>query len=217
MSTSETSQKSFAEQVPRLSFRLSVKIPIVQGVLRGRWWIAGSSDYACWLGNYRMEKQESLLTHLHAGNIFYDMGAQAGFFTLLAAHIVGEQGHVYAFENCLQKLYYLKEHIRINRFSNVTILDTADEVGIDSLVAQGKLLPPNVININVPGSEAQILQGAFETLSKHIPVLFINIHDDQQRIRSICLLRGLNYQPMSLDYRPLKTSNQLLVCPPAFT
>jgi len=41
---------------------------------------------------------EELLTHLHAGDVFVDIGANAGLFSMLAAKIVGPTGRVIAFE-----------------------------------------------------------------------------------------------------------------------
>lgn len=41
---------------------------------------------------------EELLTHLHAGDVFVDIGANAGLFSMLAAKIVGPRGRVIAFE-----------------------------------------------------------------------------------------------------------------------
>ena len=39
-----------------------------------------------------------LLIHLKPGMTFFDVGAQLGYFTLLAAWLVGESGHVHSFE-----------------------------------------------------------------------------------------------------------------------
>jgi len=32
-------------------------VPIIQGKLRGKKWIVGSSNHGCWLGSYEYEKQ----------------------------------------------------------------------------------------------------------------------------------------------------------------
>lgn len=39
-----------------------------------------------------------LLAHLKAGNVFFDIGAHFGYFSLLASRIAGEQGQVHSFE-----------------------------------------------------------------------------------------------------------------------
>lgn len=73
-------------------------LPIVQGVVRGRRWVVGSTLYAVWLGSYEIDKQRVLAGELHPGSVFYDVGANVGFFTVLGAHCVGPGGAVYAFE-----------------------------------------------------------------------------------------------------------------------
>jgi FkbM family methyltransferase len=39
-----------------------------------------------------------LINHLRPGDVFCDVGAHFGYFTLLAAHLVGEKGRVFSFE-----------------------------------------------------------------------------------------------------------------------
>jgi FkbM family methyltransferase len=41
---------------------------------------------------------EYLAAHLHHGDVFVDVGANIGFFSLMAATLVGQDGHVAAFE-----------------------------------------------------------------------------------------------------------------------
>ncbi len=50
-------------------------------------------------GNLESAVQEAMVRHLGDGGVFYDIGANIGFFALLGAHLAGlESGHVYAFE-----------------------------------------------------------------------------------------------------------------------
>ncbi len=39
-----------------------------------------------------------IISRLQAGGVFVDVGANIGYFTILAASLVGKEGHVYAFE-----------------------------------------------------------------------------------------------------------------------
>jgi FkbM family methyltransferase len=39
-----------------------------------------------------------IMSRLKAGDVFVDVGANIGYFTIIAASLVGKQGHVYAFE-----------------------------------------------------------------------------------------------------------------------
>src|SRR5579863_7387210 len=49
-------------------------------------------------GVYEPWTTEVLTKELKEGDVFVDVGANIGFFTLLASKLVGEKGRVYAFE-----------------------------------------------------------------------------------------------------------------------
>lgn len=72
-------------------------------------------------------KFESLLvrTFLKEGNVFIDMGANIGYFTVLAASIVKDAGRVISFEPEPRNFGFLKQNVKINGFTNVTILPKA--------------------------------------------------------------------------------------------
>jgi len=58
---------------------------------------------------------------LKNGDIVLDLGANIGFFTCLYADIVGEEGHVFAFEPEPHNFSLLKKNIEINGYRNVTV------------------------------------------------------------------------------------------------
>ena len=51
-----------------------------------------------WIGNYEYPIQRAIARLLAPGDVLYDLGANAGFFSLLAGKLVGPTGQVYAFE-----------------------------------------------------------------------------------------------------------------------
>jgi len=61
----------------------------------------------------------------------YDVGANVGFYTLLAAHLVGRAGSVVAFEPAARNVGYLRRHLELNALTNVRVLEAAvgDRVG----------------------------------------------------------------------------------------
>jgi len=65
------------------------------------------------------------------GHVVYDIGANVGFYTLLAAHLVGRAGSVVAFEPAARNVGYLRRHVELNAFTNVRVLEVAvsDRVG----------------------------------------------------------------------------------------
>jgi FkbM family methyltransferase len=63
---------------------------------------------------------------LKPGDTFWDIGANWGWFSLLAARIVGTSGQVIAIEPSLSNLAWLKRHIALNQCSNiVTVVEAA--------------------------------------------------------------------------------------------
>ena len=62
-------------------------VPILQGRLRGKKWIVGSSVHSCWLGTYEVAESLLMSATVKEGAVFFDIGAQAGYHTLLAAEL----------------------------------------------------------------------------------------------------------------------------------
>jgi FkbM family methyltransferase len=61
--------------------------------------------------------QKALIAHLRPGMTFYDVGANIGFFSLMAARIVGPQGRVVSFEADPEIAARLRENLARNQFS----------------------------------------------------------------------------------------------------
>ena len=89
----------------------NMKVPILQGRLRGKKWIIGSSNVECALGSYEYEKVKLFEKNIQKSSVVYDIGAHVGFYTLLASELVGDMGKVIAFEPVPLNLKYLKKHL----------------------------------------------------------------------------------------------------------
>lgn len=77
-------------------------------------------------GNLETAVQEAMVRHLGPGGVFYDIGANLGFFSLLGAHLVGvDQGRVYAFEAAPDNARAIRGNVELNGISNVTVIDKA--------------------------------------------------------------------------------------------
>jgi FkbM family methyltransferase len=62
---------------------------------------------------------------LAPGDVCLDVGAHIGYYTLLAARLVGPQGHVYAFEPSPGSYRGLRTNVGLNGLDNVTALELA--------------------------------------------------------------------------------------------
>jgi FkbM family methyltransferase len=120
--------KSLVGKLLRLPLHLlprNLTVRIVQGKLRGKKWIAGSSNHGCWLGSYEAEKQRLMTQIVKPATVFLDIGANVGFYTLLAATLVGKSGKVFAFEPLPRNIRFLERHLKMNAVHNATVLRAA--------------------------------------------------------------------------------------------
>jgi FkbM family methyltransferase len=65
--------------------------------------------------------QKAALEHLRPGMTFYDVGANIGFFSLMAARLVGPQGRVVAFEADPEIAARLRDNLARNHFTHANV------------------------------------------------------------------------------------------------
>ena len=200
----------------------TLTVPILRGPLRGNKWVVGSQRHAFWLGIYEPHMQSLIAREVKAGSVFYDIGANVGFYSLLAAKLVGD-GKVLAFEPWSANLAHLRRHLSLNRARNVEVMELAvsDEVGSaffqpEATGAMGRLLeqgsvrvttttldamlhdnsapPPHYIKMDIEGAEAKALLGGQACFRTHKPVLFLATHGRDIREQCFEILRSFNYE-----------------------
>jgi FkbM family methyltransferase len=76
-------------------------------------------------GRNEMPVQEWIASKLRPGMTFYDVGANIGFFSLLAAKVVGEAGHVIAFEPVQENADAIRRNADLNGFETIIVVDVA--------------------------------------------------------------------------------------------
>ncbi|HTV26101.1 MAG TPA: FkbM family methyltransferase [Polyangiaceae bacterium] len=205
-----------------------MRVRVLQGPLRGKTWLVGAHTHGCWLGSYEWDKQLAFTRLVRPGSVVYDVGANAGFYTLLGAVSAGPSGRVVAFEPLPRNLSFLRAHVRLNALDNVTILDvavaaapgtarfasgataamgtlsTAGELevrtsSLDALVQSAVIPPPDVIKMDIEGGELVALQGARGVLARHEPTLLLATHADAVHTECVALLGELGYECRSLE------------------
>jgi FkbM family methyltransferase len=75
-------------------------------------------------GDTELVVQEFLASRLKTGDVFYDLGANIGLFTLLAARCVGPAGKVFSFEPDAQNAARVRRNVAGNNFTNVTVIES---------------------------------------------------------------------------------------------
>lgn len=75
--------------------------------------------------SYEPDETAFLKSHLAAGMTVLDIGANIGYFSLLASDLVGPNGSVISFEPDPHNFQLLRKNIRLNKRRNVTALNLA--------------------------------------------------------------------------------------------
>ncbi len=226
------SPKTFVGQLLRLPLRLippDMKMPILRGKIRGKRWTVKAGRHGCWLGTYEYEKQIIFEKMVKPGDTVFDIGAQAGFYTLLASVIVGPTGRVFAFEPLPRNVFYLKEHLALNSIKNVTVIEAAvsnssgvaffkdsasgyqgflssegevqvNTVSLDELIASGQIPLPDCIKMDIEGGEARALAGAKSLLEREHPKIFLAAHGRPMYRQCAELLQSCGSQIEVIDW-----------------
>ena len=75
--------------------------------------------------HFEMTERAFLNNFLRSGDVFVDVGANIGLFTLIAAARVGQAGRVVAFEPTTATNERLTDNVRLNNLGNVTCVSAA--------------------------------------------------------------------------------------------
>ncbi len=79
----------------------------------------GVLSYLVFTKDFEQHERDFVRRYLRPGDLFVDVGANIGLFTVLAADTVGPTGQVYAFEPSPETFVKLQKNIQLNAFTNV--------------------------------------------------------------------------------------------------
>lgn len=183
------------------------RVPFLfQPSLKGAKWIIGSGPHGCWLGTAERVKRGVFTKKVERGNVILDIGANVGYYSLMASRLVGPEGVVHAFEPSPRNIRYALQHFEINDIKNVCLNECAvssksgnarfdasidpvtqriskdggievKTITVDDYVRQTAIGKVDVIKIDVEGHEIDVLRGAKEVLRYHKPKVFVETHD----------------------------------------
>jgi FkbM family methyltransferase len=219
----------------------AISVPMLCGPLRGQRWLpfSGGKIVRLLLGSYEPEQSAAIQQMVAPGDVFYDVGAAVGYYSLLAAMLVGRRGRVMAFEPDARNAAFLRRHVMLNGQKNVTVHQVAvsnregcaqfacgtgtgtghlSDAGdttvslcrLDGIAQQSAM--PTHIKIDVEGAELQVLEGATRVLAAARPVLFLSLHGEAMRVACRRFLSELDYdvQPIAVHSR---CADELLCVP----
>ena len=79
-------------------------------------------DLSYWDGNYETALQSLFAKYVTPGAVVYDVGANIGFFSLLAARFAGAAGKVFAFEPDPDNAERIRQHAHANGITCVSVI-----------------------------------------------------------------------------------------------
>jgi len=194
--------------------------------------------HGCWLGWYERQKVKDFVNSLKADSIVYDVGANVGYYTLIASRQC-KNGHVFSFEPVPSNVTFLRQHLSLNGARNVTVFEAAvgntdgtsffqttssNSMGhiasqgnlevslmtLDSLIGRGETKPPDVIKMDIEGAEYDALCGAMNLLKRKKPKLFLATHGKEVHAACCKLLTDIGYQLTPIDGLTIQKSSELI-------
>jgi len=213
--------------VPKIGY------PVLKGPLKGKRFVLGSfagegGGASVYLNQSEPEQTAAFVAEVKEGDTVFDIGANVGYYSILASGLVGKTGVVAAFEPSPRNLRFLQEHVDLNKTENVKIMPFAcsatsgiatfhngpnpamgslDQVGGEEItvvtetideVAEKTGLRPDVMKIDVEGGEADVLKGAVRTIESNRPAIFLSTHSLDLRTSCHEWLNERGYSLISL-------------------
>ncbi len=213
--------------VNRLVPRTHVVAEVRAGPSRGiRLLIEPREEKFYWTGWHERPVQDALTRILRPGDVFWDIGAHIGLYTILGARAIGEDGHVHAFEPMPANRARLGESLRLSGCTNVTVhphalaaesgearlhaaglttmwslvpSDTPDHVVVECRTLDDVMAavePPEVLKIDAEGLELDILRGGSELLARHQPTVILELHQEEDLEQARAILEGNEFQQL---------------------
>lgn len=201
-------------------------MPYYDGPLKGKKWLVGSAagegkGMSVVINRAEFEMMnyaENLLKNNKDFRVCFDIGANAGLYTLLFSKYAEK---VYAFEPLPRNIKYLARILEINKVRRCSIVPAAvsscSKISFFSEGANcalGKLdtngtmpvlvitcdqffsetgIIPDLLKIDVEGEELNLLEGAEKLLDQHHPSILLSTHSDQLRVDCFDFLTRKNY------------------------
>lgn len=159
-----------------------------------------------------------LASRLGSDTVFYDVGANIGFYSILAAQYTE---HVHAIEPHASVAHHLKDNADLNdcdiQVHQVCLSDCTGRVGLQRSLLPGRTTvtpdgdevtattldtladtyeTPDIIKIDVEGHGPQVLSGLEQTLQQNRPTIYIETHHNQLDIVSHLTDQDYQLTPM---------------------
>lgn len=100
-------------------------VVIAHGAGAGLRFNPGGANVGYGMGSNEPAVQDAIVRHVRPGAVFFDVGANVGFHTVIAARCTGPAGRVVAFEPLPANAAALRHNVALNRFTHVQVVAAA--------------------------------------------------------------------------------------------
>ena len=197
-------------------------MPVLLGAGRGLRVSVGDSSLMRVVSRIERTVEDAMLGALREGDVVWDLGANIGWFSLLAARAVGPTGRVIAFEPSPANAAAIKANAARNKLSiTVVCAAVSDSSGWASfddsesltgriLTSGGSVVPtvtldewaagspaPRLVKIDIEGGEVAALAGASELLMHARPIILCETHNTHDEV--VAFLRASRYEVTAVE------------------
>ena len=169
---------------------------------------------------------EKMVSEFDAGDVFYDVGANIGFYTCMFSD---KASRVYSFEPNEYAVNLLEKNINTNSLTNVeikqvaasdentskelakvpsgSVLGTAkvmekekgdiDAKRIDDMYNREGIELPDIVKIDVEGHEKEVIKGMERVMYEGSPVIYVESHNEHSRLEELLESFGYNYEKLN--------------------
>lgn len=129
----------YYRQLSRMAPQGITEVTIQSGPLAGRRFCCNlKNERPYFIGNYEQDIQAAIEEYVRPGAVVYDIGVHRGYFSLMFAHFVGEQGRVFGFEPNPGTIACAKQNLALNLDLAVRI--SLQQVAISNCTGTEKFL-----------------------------------------------------------------------------
>lgn len=181
-----------------------VQLPEFKMYVRLDDWLIGARIFL--RRRYEAYVADVMRTFFKPGQTVLDLGANLGYYTLLAAGLVGTEGKVIAFEPGEDNCRLLRASLQVNGFKNVTlypfaVAESDATVALELEESNGRIVRGassaggkrvravaldsflhverlDLVKLDVEGAEGLALQGMHGVIQEHRPAVFTELHPE---------------------------------------
>jgi FkbM family methyltransferase len=154
--------------------------PVLRGPLKGLRFVLGAfagegGGASVYLNMMEPGQTAEVARVIKPGYVFFDVGANAGYYTLLGSRQVGASGFVLSFEPAIRNISWLHRHLAVNKAGNVSVVAAAcsDVATLSSFsegpnCAEGHLDPGAPVGELSPGTWTLVSTVTLDQVAEYI-------------------------------------------------